>query len=163
MHSLARLHHSESSGGALSYEMLFRTAKALSVPAAQMEQMFRIMLFNLLYANLDDHAQNVSFLMNSRGEWSFAPAYDLTFDVGDSVRWHQMSINAKTTAITKRDVITVAKQFGIANYEAIIKEMLDVRSTMLPKLLKEYEIGRWLEAQINNNSEEIIVSLGGAL
>ena len=42
----------------------------------QMEQFFRMVVFNYLFANEDAHMKNFS-LMNRRGEYFLAPAYDL--------------------------------------------------------------------------------------
>lgn len=48
------------------------------VPAwmPQMEQFFRLVVFNYLFANEDAHMKNFS-LINKRGEYFLAPAYDL--------------------------------------------------------------------------------------
>lgn len=40
-------------------------------------QLFRRMVFNVLIGNTDDHGRNHGFLMDSQGEWSLAPAFDL--------------------------------------------------------------------------------------
>lgn len=44
--------------------------------------MYRLAVFNVLAHNRDDHAKNLSFLMDETGSWSVAPAYDLTFSSG---------------------------------------------------------------------------------
>ena len=66
--------------------------------------------------NQDDHVKNISFLMNRSGEWSLAPAYDITFSYNPTNKWlraHQMSINQKTRDIQLMDMLEVGKKMGI--------------------------------------------------
>jgi serine/threonine-protein kinase HipA len=57
----------------------------LTKSAAEVEKMARLMIFNALSHNYDDHTKNFAFLCNESEEknesaqWVFAPAYDLTF------------------------------------------------------------------------------------
>lgn len=95
-----------------SYEQAFRVARRLLQSAAADEQLFRRMVFNVLACNCDDHVKNVSFLMDRLGQWSLAPAYDLTFAYNPDGIWtsgHQMSVNGKRNGITRADI----KQAGL--------------------------------------------------
>ena len=54
--------------------------------------------FNVAARNHDDHVKNSAFLMNRSGEWSIAPAYDITYSfdrTGRYTRVHQLSLNGK--------------------------------------------------------------------
>jgi len=46
------------------------------------EEMFRVVVFNVLSHNRDDHSKKFSFLMDDIGAWRASPAYDLTFSSG---------------------------------------------------------------------------------
>ena len=46
-------------------------------PVADLQQLWRRMVFNLLITNVDDHLQNHGFLHVSRGLWRLAPAFDI--------------------------------------------------------------------------------------
>lgn len=46
-------------------------------PMADLRQLWRRMVFNLLITNVDDHLQNHGFLYAGRGQWRLAPAFDL--------------------------------------------------------------------------------------
>jgi len=95
-----------------SYEQAFRVARRLLQSASADEQLFRRMVFNVLACNCDDHVKNVSFLMDRTGQWSLAPAYDLTFAYNPDGIWtsgHQMSVNGKRNGITREDI----KQAGL--------------------------------------------------
>ena len=46
-------------------------------PVADLQQLWRRMVFNLLITNVDDHLQNHGFLHVARGLWRLAPAFDI--------------------------------------------------------------------------------------
>jgi serine/threonine-protein kinase HipA len=110
----ALAHYDYYESGAYSYEQLFLTMKRLSVPPASMEQQFRRVLFNLVGCNQDDHVKNFAFLMDRRGRWDIAPAYDLCHAEGsDFTRRHQLSIAGKTGDFTLADLKELADHAGL--------------------------------------------------
>jgi serine/threonine-protein kinase HipA len=46
-------------------------------PAADVQQLWRRIAFNLLITNVDDHLQNHGFLHVAKGQWRLAPAFDI--------------------------------------------------------------------------------------
>jgi len=60
------------------YRDYFSAIVNLNLSIREKEEAFRRMVFNVLSYNCDDHTKNFSFLMDSNGRWSLAPAYDLT-------------------------------------------------------------------------------------
>lgn len=46
-------------------------------PVADLRQLWRRLVFNLLITNVDDHLQNLGFLHLGGGQWRLAPAFDL--------------------------------------------------------------------------------------
>jgi serine/threonine-protein kinase HipA len=80
------------------------------------------MIFNEYAKNFDDHTKNVAFLMNKKGVWSLAPAFDMTFSYKKDSIWvseHQMLINGKSGSITNDDFLAVADNAGIKRSDAI--------------------------------------------
>lgn len=59
------------------YKHLLHLTGYLTQDPAQVDEMFRRMVFNILTDNKDDHAKNFSFICKE-GCWLLAPAYDLT-------------------------------------------------------------------------------------
>jgi hypothetical protein len=59
----------------------FTNAPQLAKDKRQLERAFRLMVFNVLTHNKDDHAKNFSFIWQG-ALWELAPAYDLTFNHG---------------------------------------------------------------------------------
>ena len=82
MHTASGLLHSDFRTPSLDYEDLLNLTGALTKDIREVEQMYRLAIFNVLAHNRDDHAKNFSFLMSENGTWKLAPAYDLTFSSG---------------------------------------------------------------------------------
>lgn len=113
--------------GAGSYEDLFRTARELSVPKPEIDELFRRAVFNVLTNNTDDHNKNFSFLMDTDGEWHLAPAYDMTFIIAINGREpeknHCMPIAGKYTGISDDDLIRLGNDNSVRNPAGIISEV----------------------------------------
>jgi serine/threonine-protein kinase HipA len=109
-----------------SYEQIFTVLNKLNLDYAAKEQLFRIMIFNVIGRNADDHTKNFGFNMNEKGEWNFSPAYDLTFSYNENfnrITPHFLSINGKNENININDILHVAEQYSIKNPKKIINEM----------------------------------------
>lgn len=77
------------------------------------EQMYRIMCFNILTHNRDDHTKNFSFMYTEDKSWRLAPAYDLTYSdtyFGE----HTTSVNGKGKDISDDDLIKVGTEAGLS-------------------------------------------------
>lgn len=113
MQSLGALAHLDfNQAGAYAYEQVFAAIRRLGLPMAAVEEQFRRLAFNVVARNQDDHVKNVAFLMNQQGEWSLAPAFDVTFSYNPSGIWtamHQMTINGKRDGFTWVDFEECAK------------------------------------------------------
>ncbi|MBA2614004.1 MAG: type II toxin-antitoxin system HipA family toxin [Bacteroidetes bacterium] len=115
--------------GTYSYEQVFETIRSLRLPAGAKEQLYIRMVFNVIARNLDDHTKNFSFLMNKKGEWQLAPAYDLTYSYNPESKWvsqHNLSINGKTKDITKEDLLRVGHEMNVKKAKAIIEKVQSV-------------------------------------
>ncbi len=113
MQSLCALAHFDfNQAGAYSYEQALLTIRQLGLPMASVEEQFRRMVFNIVSRNQDDHVKNIAFLMNQQGEWSLAPAFDVTYSYNPSGSWtatHQMTLNGKRDGFAMADFEACAK------------------------------------------------------
>ncbi len=113
MQSLCALAHFDfNQAGAYAYEQSLLTIRQLKLPMAAVEEQFRRMVFNIVARNQDDHVKNIAFLMNKQGEWSLAPAFDVTYSYNPSGAWtaaHQMTLNGKRDGFTREDFEVCAK------------------------------------------------------
>jgi serine/threonine-protein kinase HipA len=66
-------------------------------------------VFNLVGCNQDDHVKNFAFVMDRKGHWDLAPAYDLCHAEGSAfTRHHQLSVNGKLESLTRADLEALA-------------------------------------------------------
>jgi serine/threonine-protein kinase HipA len=88
MMTVSALVHADFRTPALDYSELLKLTNALTRSAVEVEKMARLMIFNALSHNYDDHTKNFAFLYREpegegdNGCWTLAPAYDLTFSQG---------------------------------------------------------------------------------
>ena len=122
MQSLCAMAHMDfNTPRVYSYEDAFRVMRELQLPYQDSLQLLKRMIFNEYAKNFDDHTKNIAFLMDKKGVWSLAPAFDMTFSYRKDSVWvseHQMLINGKSGEITKEDFLTVAKMAGIKKNDA---------------------------------------------
>ena len=121
-------HYDFNAAGAYSYEQAITVVKQLGLSYDSLEELFRRAVFNICARNQDDHAKNFGFLMNKRGEWSLAPAFDMTYAYNPGGLWtgtHQLTFNGKRDNFTVEDFKAVAKFAGLkqGRYKKILADV----------------------------------------
>ncbi|MEN9777239.1 MAG: hypothetical protein RJB04_994 [Verrucomicrobiota bacterium] len=113
LQSLCALAHFDfNQAGAYGYEQALLAIRRLQLPMSAVEEQFRRMVFNVVARNQDDHVKNIAFLMNPLGEWSLAPAFDVTYSYNPAGAWtgtHQMTLNGKRDGFTREDFVQCAR------------------------------------------------------
>ncbi len=113
MQSLCAIGHFDFNlAGAYSYEQAFQIARRLDLPQADLTELYRRALFNIITRNQDDHTKNIAFLMDRRGGWRLAPAYDLIYAYNPTGAWthrHQMTLNGKRDDFLTSDLLTAGE------------------------------------------------------
>lgn len=149
-------------GGAESYEEAFDVVERLKLNYSDKEQLFRIMAFNVIAGNIDDHDGNLSFLMDKKGTWELAPAYDMVYSIEPDALYSQkgqfMSVNGKNQEITKEDLIRVGRKYGIRNPGESIERILDVVSRIderLSGLGVSNKTRKMIEGELNAKYSEL--------
>ena len=129
MQSLCALAHFDfNNPGAYSYEQALLVIRQLNLPMATIEQQFRRMAFSIIARNQDDHVKNIAFLMDKAGQWSLAPAFDMTYSHNPNGTWtarHHMSMNGKRDGFMMTDFRACAKNASMkrGRAETIIDEV----------------------------------------
>lgn len=113
-----------------SYENLFELALFLKLPHREIEELFRRMVFNVVFCNTDDHLKNHTFIYHEQeNSWHLAPAYDLTYPLNPLLAYRRtsraLSINGKRVDIGLQDVLAVADRYTVKNPKAVIRDMRD--------------------------------------
>lgn len=111
-----------------SYEQLFSLFNKMNLDYPAKEQLFRIMVFNVMGRNVDDHTKNFGFNRSKNGAWVFSLAYDLTFSYNENynrVTPHFLSINGKNEKFHLNDILRIADEYSIKYPKRIINEIND--------------------------------------
>jgi len=127
-----------------SYENLFKLSAFLKVPHAQSAQLYKRMIFNLVFFNIDDHLKNHSFIYDQEADrWNISPAYDVTYATNPLVNIKKirraLSVNKKRSDILLSDVLHLAEEYTIKNPKRIIEEVHAVIPILFGHL-KEHDV-----------------------
>ncbi|MEX2526743.1 MAG: HipA domain-containing protein [Gemmatimonadota bacterium] len=88
---------------------------------ADLSELWRRMVFNILVSNTDDHLRNHGFLYAGRGGWTLSPAYDLNpVPVEVKPRFLSTAIgeDPNDTSASLRLALQVAEYFDLSEEEA---------------------------------------------
>lgn len=141
MHSLSGLMHHNPAETTFDYMNAFRVGLKLNIPHEDMVNLYRIMIFNIVFGNKDDHSRNISYLMDKSGKWRAAPAYDLTFTYN---KHHQMLFNLKKVSeIDRKHLVHMGEEFKIQQCDEIISKVIEIKHAFLIELATQYGVKRW--------------------
>ncbi|MDD6957773.1 MAG: HipA domain-containing protein, partial [Spirochaetales bacterium] len=102
----------------LDYNILMKLTLELTKNYQDIEQLYRLMCFNVFAHNRDDHSKNFSFLYDeNKKEWHLSPAYDLTYSSSFNGE-HATTINGEGKNPSIDDILSVAKNIGIKEKQA---------------------------------------------
>lgn len=100
----------------IDYAHIFQACAMLTHNVAELWKVYRLMVFNYLIGNKDDHAKNFAFIYRD-GDWHFSPAYDLL--PSDGINGYKTtSINDRIEP-SKEDLFAVAVKAGLDKREAV--------------------------------------------
>jgi serine/threonine-protein kinase HipA len=124
------------------------------------EELFKRMVFNVIYGNVDDHLKNHSFIYNKKDDnWQLSPAYDITFAVNPLINFKNvkraLSINNKRSNINVKDIYKLAEEFTIKNPEGVIRNIQSYRGELI-NLFDEHGIPKLVSEKINESIIELI-------
>jgi serine/threonine-protein kinase HipA len=112
--------------GTNSSDSLFTVSEKLGLGVETRQELFRRIAFNVGAANCDDHSKNWSFLMDQNGNWSLAPAYDITHAFNPDGYWnrqHLISVQNKFLGITASDLLDLAHRFEVPQPAEILNQV----------------------------------------
>lgn len=110
MMSVCALVYADFRAPTMDYSQMLKLTSALTKSAVEVEKMARLMIFNAVFHNYDDHTKNFAFLYHEpldrkgEGAWALSPAYDLTFSDGMGEHSTAFSGHGKPTRKVIRDL-----------------------------------------------------------
>jgi len=138
-----------------SYENIFRLAIDLGIENKELYQLFKRMVFNVVFANTDDHLKNFSFIYDDvKNQWNLSPAYDLTYPLNPLVNYTRisraLSINGKRQDISRKDLLQLADDFSIKSPNSIIEEVINLIPSFKEKCI-QYNVPLSIIARIESD------------
>lgn len=98
-------------------------------PTADLRQLWRRLIFNLLITNVDDHLQNHGFLHATNGHWRLSPAFDIN-PFPDKDRESKVWLSEEDGPITNtRMLLARCREFALTP-EAAQKVLDEVRTAV---------------------------------
>lgn len=88
------------------------------IPGAELEQLWRRIVFSVLISNTDDHLRNHGFLHQRHGTWRLAPAFDLNPNPDPTARHLSTAIGMDDTAASLALAFDVAPYFRLGADQA---------------------------------------------
>lgn len=124
VHSAAGLLYASHRYPSLDYTSLIKATMALTRNIEECFKVFRLMIFNVITGNRDDHSRNFSFIFES-GRWQFSPAYDLVKSNGFN-GFHSTTV-AGSGNPGRKEIIMVAEETGLPKKRAsaIFEEVVE--------------------------------------
>ena len=125
LHSYSGPTHTPLRDG-LEYGDLMALARALTNDQRAVEEIFRRAVFNVAAANDDDHGRNHAFLMDESGEWTLAPAYDLTLATYPLASGFRAArVMGKAGAVTREDLRRLGNDQAVRHVDDSIDQVLE--------------------------------------
>jgi serine/threonine-protein kinase HipA len=155
-HSLAGLLYADFRTPCMDYDGVFKIVRMVTNDHSQVVNAFRLMVFNVLAHNKDDHVKNFAFVHEKPKGWQLSPAFDLTFSTGVG--------NQHTTAINGAgepnlaDVLKIGKNHAIADALKIVDEVRFAVSNWTP-IAKDWGVSKKSTSQIQDALARIDTSL----
>ena len=114
LHSFGNLIHADFRVPGCDYADLLKATGILTRNHQDVLRVFRLMAFNVLAHNRDDHAKNFSYLLDLAAEtgWALGPAYDLTFADGPGGE-HSTTVAGEGKEPTEEHMLRLAEPAGI--------------------------------------------------
>ena len=94
------------------------------VYVAQMREVFRRMVFNILIDNTDDHEKNHALLMTDAQQYELSPAFDV-LPSGQALGFQQMRVGEQEADSTVANALSMSPMYGLTKSEAV-KEAQEV-------------------------------------
>ena len=129
VHSASGLLYASYRYPSLDYTELIKATFALTKDIEEALMMFRLMVFNVLTQNKDDHSKNFSFIFKDN-KWKLSPSYDLVLSNGFNGE-HTTTVMGSGNP-TKNDMLDVAKETGLPKkrtiqiYEEVYENSRDI-------------------------------------
>ncbi|MBJ9598849.1 HipA domain-containing protein [Citrobacter werkmanii] len=109
--------------GALDYRSFLRATQICTNDVREKAKAFERVVFNVAFNNRDDHPKNFAYLMSADGNWTLAPAYDVTYCEGPG-GYHQMDVMGEALDIERKQLQRLGEKEAELSTERV-NEIID--------------------------------------
>lgn len=113
----------------IDYPNLLKLTQAMTKNSVEVEKMARLMIFNALSHNHDDHAKNFAFLCHDPAKpgeketWALTPAYDVTFS--NAMGEHTTDFGGRNPGKpTRKRIMEICRDYKYLKAEEYIEQTL---------------------------------------
>ena len=148
--------------GALDYVNFLRATHLCTNDVREKALAFERVVFNVAFNNRDDHPKNFAYIMSKSGQWTLAPAYDVTFCEGHG-GYHQMDVMGEALEIGRKAMLDLAEEaeFSAETADGIIARFCEVADqfatmaeTMYPGVITQDTL-QTIQKRIDENVERL--------
>ncbi len=123
LHSLSAYVALRAAGERFGYPELAQLLRRRGVTdgdayVAQMREVFRRMVFNILIDNTDDHEKNHALLMTDAQQYELSPAYDI-LPSGQALGFQQMRVGEQEADSTVANALSLSQSYALEKKEAV--------------------------------------------
>jgi serine/threonine-protein kinase HipA len=123
LHSLSACVALRAAGERFGYPELAQLLRRRGVTdsdvyVAQMREVFRRMVFNILIDNTDDHEKNHALLMTDAQQYELSPAFDV-LPSGQALGFQQMRVGEQEADSTVANALSLSQMYALAKDEAV--------------------------------------------
>lgn len=145
--------------GVLDYTNFLRATQLCTNDVRQKALAFERVVFNVVFNNRDDHPKNFAYCMSASGEWTLAPAYDVTYCEGPG-GYHQMDVMGEALDIGREHLLALGEQeteLTASQIEAMLEKHCTIASGFVSKAEELFpgritaETLRTLQGRIDDN------------
>ncbi|MRW92772.1 type II toxin-antitoxin system HipA family toxin [Duganella sp. FT80W] len=117
VHTLAGLLHADFRLPSVDYSTFLRATRLITRDQRQVEAAFQRCVFNVLFQHRGDHAHNITYRMNRKGDWQLAPCYGLGYSHGP-LGQHQMPVMGECAAPARDHLLRLATDTAVPERRA---------------------------------------------
>lgn len=148
--------------GALDYVNFLRATHLCTNDVREKALAFERVVFNVVFNNRDDHPKNFAYIMSKSGQWTLAPAYDVTFCEGPG-GYHQMDVMGEALEIERKAMLDLAEEAEVSaeTADGIITRFCEVADqfatmaeTMYPGVITQDTL-QTIQKRIDENVERL--------
>ena len=123
LHSLSAAVALRAAGERFGYPELAQLLRRRGVTdgdayVADMREVFRRMVFNILIDNTDDHEKNHALLMTDAQHYELSPAFDI-LPSGQALGFQQMRVGEQEADSTVANALSMSAMYGLTKSEAV--------------------------------------------